>query len=488
MMKPKNWQNYIVIGMKIKKLFKDIPGIEIKGSKETEVMGLCADSRRVAPFDLFIARRGSSFDASHFIQDAIKAGALAILTDFYNPFLTGITQIIAKEITRDLEGLLSYRFYEDPSSKLNLIGITGTSGKTSMSYMIWHLLSSREQVGLIGTIETITGRGHTSSELTTPDCVMLHRTLKEMVSTGCTSTVMEVSSHALDQGRLAYTYFDTAVFTNLSNDHLDYHKDMESYFQAKSKIFDHMKKGGRAVICAECPYAMRYKNGITYGFSENAMVRAKDIELSMDGSSFTLIMPNKQEEQIFLPLLGRHNILNALGACAASNLPLHVIKKQLGTMPPIKGRMQRIEGTNIIIDYSHKPDALKHALLTLREVTKGKIILVFGAGGDRDKGKRPMMGKIATSLADEVIITSDNPRSEDPMQIIEDIVAGATKKVKIEADRRAAIKMAIEISTQEDVILIAGKGHEARQIFRHTTLDFDDYKVAEELCIDFVSL
>jgi UDP-N-acetylmuramoyl-L-alanyl-D-glutamate--2,6-diaminopimelate ligase len=178
--------------------------------------------------------------------------------------------------------------------------------------------------------------------------------------------------------------------------------------------------------------------------------------------------------------------LNALGACAASNLPLHVIKKQLATMPPIKGRMQRIEGTNIIIDYSHKPDALKHALLTLREVTKGKIILVFGAGGDRDKGKRPMMGEIATSLADEVIITSDNPRSEDPMQIIEDIIAGATKKVKIEADRRAAIKMAIEISTQEDVILIAGKGHEARQIFRHTTLDFDDYKVAEELCIDFV--
>ena len=465
--------------MKIKKLFKDIPNIEIKGSKECNIMGLCSDSRRAAPLDLFIARRGEAFDATEFIPDAISAGASAVLTDFYNPFIN-IVQVIAKEVTRDLEGLIASRFYDYPCNKLNLIGITGTSGKTTMAYMIRHLLMPK--VGLIGTIETITGRGHFQSDLTTPDAASLQRILKDIYQAGCHSAVMEVSSHALDQGRLLHTQFDRLIFTNLSNDHLDYHGDMERYFEAKAKFFTpgYMKKGAKAVVCIDCPYGRRLSvDKVTYGFDKEAMVRAEDVKISMEGSIFTLCLPSGERGEIFLPLLGRHNVLNAIGAVAAVDLPLKEIQKRLSSIEPVKGRMQKVQGSNIIIDYSHKPDALERVLLTLKEVAKGKIITVFGAGGDRDKLKRPMMGEIASTLSDVIIMTSDNPRSEDPMQIIEEIKKGVKGLSIVEVDREAAIKKAIEMAKPEDVVLIAGKGHESRQIFRHTTIDFDDYKVAE---------
>lgn len=480
--------------MKLKKLFKDIPNIEIKGSKECEVKGLSSDSRRVSPLDLFIAKKGESFDGGTFILDAAKAGAAAVLTDFYNPFLSGPVQVIAKEISRELEGEIARRFYDDPAKDLKMIGLTGTSGKTSISYITYHLLSLKGKSGLMGTIEVITGKNTLPSELTTPDCLTIYRYLKEMHKAGCTSAIMEVSSHALDQKRLAGITFDIALFSNLSLDHLDYHKTMESYFDAKAKLFtkEYLKEGAYAIFCMDCPYGQLLASQckgpfITYGFSKEAMVRAENIALSDKGSHFTLWI-EEQKEEVFLPLLGRHNILNALAAASIaylSKLSLTEIGKTLATLPAIKGRMQRVEGSNIIIDYSHKPDALRRALLTLKEMGQRRIILVVGAGGDRDKEKRPMMGNIAATLADVIILTSDNPRSEDPKSIISEIEQGIPDNklahVMIEVDRFKAIETAICMAGEKDFVLISGKGHESRQVFRHTTIDFDDYKVAERI-------
>ncbi|MCH9635518.1 MAG: UDP-N-acetylmuramoyl-L-alanyl-D-glutamate--2,6-diaminopimelate ligase [Chlamydiales bacterium] len=445
--------------MKLKKLIDGLPISLFKGSKEVEISGLCSHSRKVAPGDLFIAKSGMLDDGVRYIDEAIAAGAAAVLTDLPDPSLP-----VAVAITSDvraLEGELAKRFYGDPSSELFVIGVTGTNGKTTTAHLIHHLLGG----GMIGTIEYVIGDFRMDAELTTPDVVTNQKLLREMVKVGCESVVMEVSSHALDQGRVDGIDFDVAIFTNLSQDHLDYHGSMEAYAETKAKLFASLKSEATAIIpvgeermIKECQASV-----VTYGI-EAGDISATDLHLASDHSSFKV-----DGISYTIPLVGRFNVLNALAALA-------VRRGSFAAFPPVRGRLEQV-APNVFVDFAHTPDALEKVLVALREFTKGRIILVFGAGGDRDQNKRPQMGEVAQQFADVTILTSDNPRSEDPQKICEQISESAL----IVVDRKEAIQKALEQAESDDVVLIAGKGHESYQVFAHKTIPFDDRKVIEEV-------
>ncbi|MDN3505062.1 MAG: UDP-N-acetylmuramoyl-L-alanyl-D-glutamate--2,6-diaminopimelate ligase [Rhabdochlamydiaceae bacterium] len=483
--------------MKIKKLFKGISKIQLKGPKETEVMGLCSDSRRVAPGDLFFAKRGKSFKGTDFIADAVLSGATSIVTDIYNPFLVGISQIITSDVD-GLESIIASRFYDQPSSQLFNIGITGTNGKTTISYLLRHLLSGDQPVGMISTIETATGKHNRPSELTTPDCIAIHKLQKEMLANNCHYSIMEVTSIGLVQDRLNLTRFDRLVFTNLSRDHLDAHGSMENYLLAKQSFFTnrYAKEGAKAIVnddALETEEILSQFNGevLSYGLTSKATCFATSLIYSSRGVEFDL---NYLGEcvHVKLPMKGEYNVVNALAASlialSCNALSLKQIAAKLATFPGIEGRLQRVSGApfDIFVDFAHTPDALKNVLKALRENHKGKVITVFGAGGDRDKLKRPLMGEVVTSLSDIAIITSDNPRGEDPSLIVEDIKKGIVKnqcQVIEEVDRLAAILKGIELAKKGDILLIAGKGHERGQSLRNRTIDFDDIAVVKELLL-----
>ncbi len=485
---------------KLKKILKEIPEILVKGSREVEITGICADSRLVAPGNLFIAKKGLTIDGSRFIHQAVQAGAVAILTDLYDPFLPGnIVQLIHPQV-RVLEAKIAAAYYEDPSKKLFLVGVTGTNGKTTTTYLIRHLL---QDCGLIGTIEWSIGKRVLAAQYTTPEIITNQRLLREMVTEGCTSVAMEVSSHALEQGRVEGLDFDVAVFTNLTQDHLDYHETMEAYASAKAKLFTALGAvkastkpwGKRAIIHADSPWAERMIEHVRgevfrYGIQSDSQIDlcAKELELHSTGTIFTMEYRGKTLP-VKTALIGRFNVDNCLAAAAvalARGISLEEIALRLQTFCGVPGRLERVENDRdlpIFIDYAHTEDALQNVLQTLREVTKGKIITVFGCGGERDRGKRPKMGKVATSFSDMVMITSDNPRGEDPHVIISEIVAGCSDPTRyvVEVDRRSAIRKAIEIATSADVILIAGKGHERYQMVGSSRLEFDDHEVAASL-------
>jgi UDP-N-acetylmuramoyl-L-alanyl-D-glutamate--2,6-diaminopimelate ligase len=482
---------------KLKKLLKEIPPLEVVGSKEIEITAVTSNSKFVVPGSLFIAKRGSTFDGNHFIPEAIESGAVAILSDVFDPSLS-VTQLITPDVVA-IEACIASAFFQHPSKELMIVGITGTSGKTTTAYVVHHLFSHFGiKAGLIGTVAYSTGTRTYEAPNTTPDVLTTHRLLREVVKSGDTACVMEVSSHALAQRRVAGIGFDTAIFTNLTHEHLDYHKTMESYAQSKNILFRSLGSDGKrnclAVMNAQDPWAKVISEGtaaqvVTFGIDCAADVEALHLQLNPSSTIFHLSYQGKSTP-VTLPLVGRYNVGNAIAAaCAflARGYPLEEVAAGLATVTPPPGRLELVPNTlglMIYVDYAHKEDALRKVLPALRESTKGKLITVFGCGGDRDRAKRPRMARAVEELSDISIVTSDNPRSEDPLAIINEICKGfTTSNYMVIPDRKEAIAKAVHVATPQDVILIAGKGHEKYQVFAGGTAPFDDCKVAAECCV-----
>ncbi|MFI5335109.1 MAG: UDP-N-acetylmuramoyl-L-alanyl-D-glutamate--2,6-diaminopimelate ligase [Chlamydiales bacterium] len=483
--------------MKLKKLLKEA-GLELRGGSDVEITGICSDSKRVAPGNLFIAKKGLTHDGARFIPEAINAGASAVVSSIYDPFLPEeVVQIIHSDIPQ-LESELAKIYYQNPVDKLFLVGITGTNGKTTTSYLVRHLFESSEiRCGLIGTVEWIAGKNHHPSLYTAPDLLTNYRLFQEMVQSGCKAAVMEVSSHALEQGRVQNIEFDVAVFTNLTQDHLDYHKTMENYAEAKAKLFDALGRGvikksfaKIALVNADSnwtPNLVKNYQGklLTYAIEQNADIRAHEIYLSPQKMQFVVTYQNEQAT-FSLPLIGRFNVYNCLAAIGVGLTYGFSLKKMadlLRSFKNVRGRLERVENRrslNIFVDYAHTDDALKNVLETLCEIKKGKLILIFGCGGNRDKDKRPKMGSVAEQFADVCIVTSDNPRNEDPAEIAHEILKGFSRpeEVIVLLDRKEAIEHGVSLTGSNDILLIAGKGHETKQIFAHQTVHFDDCEVA----------
>lgn len=480
--------------MKLKKLIKDIPFKDIKGSKDVEITGLSVNSKLVAPGHLFVAKKGHNDDGTKYIPEAIQGGAVAIVTDLYDPSLP-ITQLIDADVSsKEVE--LATHFYQFPSKELNVIGITGTNGKTTTSFLVKYLLDKvGDSAGLIGTIEYIIGNLRFSATRTTPDVISNHKMLRDMITHGCKSAVMEVTSHALDQNRVKGIEFDVAVFTNLTWEHLDYHGSMEEYAKAKAKLFQGLKPEAYACVNSDSPYAQAMlekckAKTIRFGLFSDCDLKAKDIVLTESGTRFHLDYQGKSYP-VEIPHVGRFNIYNvlaALSALIASGYKLEALIPLLKNAPTVKGRIEPVPNPlnlKIFVDFAHKEEALINVLECLSEFKNGRILTVFGCGGDRDRGKRPKMAAAAEQFSDIVIVTNDNPRSEDPEAIAREIARGFKKdSYLIELDRRMAIKKAVMLAMPDDIILIAGKGHETYQIFQHKTCEFDDCKVALEVVLE----
>ncbi len=477
--------------MKLKKLLREIEQVQVKGSKEVEFSGVSSNSKLVAPGNLFVARTGLKESGVKYIPEAISAGAAGIVTDMYDPTITEVVQIIHPN-PGAIEGALAAEYYHHPCKELHLVGITGTCGKTTTAFLTKSILDSLGgRTGLIGTVEYIIGDNRYQASRTTPDVCMNHKLLRDMLNQKCDGAVMEVTSHALDQNRVDKINFSIGVFTNLSQDHLDYHETMEAYFESKKKLFTKCQK---AIVNLDSPYAERILGSfkgqtLTYGIEKDADLKAIHIRYTSNGSDFQLSYRGEIVNAT-LPLIGKYNIYNALAAVSVALLKgydLPRIASVLENVPQVTGRLEAVKnvaGLKIFVDFAHKEDALRNVLESIRDLKPRKVITVFGCGGDRDRTKRPKMGAVCAELSDLSIITNDNPRSEDPEAIAKEIIKGFIDPVKfvVELDRSKAILMAIEMATPEDVILIAGKGHESYQIFAHHTTEFDDCKVAAELC------
>jgi UDP-N-acetylmuramoyl-L-alanyl-D-glutamate--2,6-diaminopimelate ligase len=443
--------------VKIRKLLKNIPVQAIKGSKDVDITGLCSNSKMVAPGNLFIAKKGLTFDGARFIPDAIAAGASAILTDLYDPFFPDVVQVIHPNVA-EIEAEIAKEYYGHPTKNLFLVGITGTNGKTTTSYLVRHLFERLgEKCGLIGTIEWIVGQQVYPSGKTTPDILQNYKLFHEMSLAGCQDCVMEVSSHALDQGRVQSIEFDVAVFTNLTQDHLDYHKTMEDYAKAKAQLFSSLKNQGEkpsvktAVVNVDSAYFTQMTANceahlLTYGIQKPADLTASSITLSASGITFNLNYLG-QSYRLTSALIGRFNVYNLLAAIAVGIARGYSIEKIIPVMSSfsnVPGRLERVpneKGLNVFVDYAHTDDALSNVLSTLQEIKKGRLITVFGCGGNRDQAKRPKMGAVVEHLSDLTIITSDNPRNEDPDEIIRNILLGLKdpKKALVITDRKEAI-------------------------------------------------
>lgn len=472
--------------MKLKKLLTDVSLELYRGSREIEITGLCSNSKRVAPGNLFIAKNGLTTDGSQYIEEAVDSGAVAVLSDMGNPFLKEVVQLVHPD-PGAIEGVLASTYYDHPSKELFTVGITGTNGKTTVAYIVKHLLDNLAlPAGLIGTIEYLIGESSYDAEHTTPDVITNHKMLKEMVRAGCKAAVMEVTSHGLAQRRVDQIEFDVAVFTNLTQDHLDYHKTLEGYAEVKSQLFASLSEDKHAVINIDTPFSavMTQKcraKVLTYGLSPDADLHADQIKLTKSGTEFQLTYQG-QRFSFSGPLIGRFNVLNclaAVGVCLSYGIPLEALPPHVATFPSVPGRLERVEEHAIFVDFAHTPDALQNVLETLQEIKTGRLITLFGCGGDRDSEKRPQMAAVAEKFSDFTIVTSDNPRSEEPLSICEQIASGfSSQNHLIEPDRRRAIEKAIEMKAEDDLILIAGKGHEAYQIFSHQRVPFDDRKVS----------
>lgn len=451
-----------------------------------KVGGISYDSRQVQPGDLFVAISGLQQDGHDYIAHAKKQGAAAALVE--RVVAVDLPQVVVKD-TRYALGIVSANFYGHPSKKVRVLGITGTNGKTTTTYLVKSILEAAgHKVGLIGTIQNMIGEKRVAAARTTPESSDLQRLLAQMEAEGVDFAVMEVSSHALELHRTAGLTFSGALFTNLSQDHLDFHSTMDEYFAAKAQLFTSLN--APAAVNIDDPWGSKLaeiSTGRLFSFAINreAQFVAEKIKLENTGVSYILDSEVGQIP-INLKLTGQFNVYNSLGAatlCASHGVALEHIKKGLESVTGVPGRFERIENDrnlNVIVDYAHTPNGLENILTSARElVSAGRIILVFGAGGDRDRSKRPLMGAVAAELADLVIITSDNPRSEDPWEICSSIEKGllATNpqaRYYIEVNRQAAIERAIRMATPQDLVIIAGKGHETYQEFAHGRVHFDD--------------
>jgi UDP-N-acetylmuramoyl-L-alanyl-D-glutamate--2,6-diaminopimelate ligase len=483
--------------MTLRELLSGVSVSRTQGDLDVEITGLTADSRLAVPGSLFVAVPGFKTDGAKFINAAISKGATAIVaqTSVAPPASAAI--FINVDDPRAALSLIAANFYGRPANRLSLIGVTGTSGKTTTTKMIESILdASGEPAGLIGTIDYRAGEERLTADRTTPDAVVLQEWFAKMAGAGVRQAVMEVSSHALALKRTYGIRFAAAVFTNLSQDHLDFHKDFEDYFAAKRILFDQIDCSRKtAIVNIDDEYGRRLAKelgdcAVTFGRGADADIHPVDgFEVSVRGLRGSVTTP-AGDVRVDSKLLGTPNLYNwlgAIGAALAIGIDINTIEAGIRNLAAVRGRFEYVEsegGPTVIVDYAHKPDALEKLLLAVRDLAKGRrVILVAGCGGDRDKDKRPMMGAIAARLADRTILTSDNPRGEKPEAIIDDIergMSGADNYERI-ADRRAAISRAIENASDDDVIVIAGKGHESYQVIGDQVIHFDDTEEAERM-------
>ncbi|HEY6108297.1 MAG TPA: UDP-N-acetylmuramoyl-L-alanyl-D-glutamate--2,6-diaminopimelate ligase [Gemmatimonadales bacterium] len=455
------------------------------------ITGLTADTRRLAPGMLFCAVRGAVEDGHRYVPAAARAGAAAALVE--HALDEPLPQIVVKD-GRRAAAVAAETWYDRPAARLDLIGVTGTNGKTTTVTLIRHVLGALEPMGSIGTLGAFAPDGTAveseAGNLTTPGPIDLQATLAALVACGAAGAAMEVSSHSLDQGRVDGLAFRAAVFTNLTRDHLDYHATLEDYFRAKAKLAECLAVNGLEVVNADDPAWQRLRRSgshrrITFG-EHTAEVTARRVTSDGFGARFELVTP-LGSAAVRLPLLGRFNVVNALGVAAVAwgmGLPVEAIAERLSAAPQVPGRMERIatRPCTVLRDYAHTPDALERALEALRPVTAGRLIVVFGAGGDRDRGKRAPMGEIAVRLADIAVATSDNPRTEDPERILDDVEAGMSARPHHRAaDRREAIALALSLAQSGDTLLLAGKGHETYQVIGTVKQPFDERDVVRAL-------
>ncbi|MEJ7759904.1 MAG: UDP-N-acetylmuramoyl-L-alanyl-D-glutamate--2,6-diaminopimelate ligase [Gemmatimonadaceae bacterium] len=462
----------------------------VRGVLPEWVEGISDDSREVTPDSLFIAIRGSARDGHDYLERARELGASAVMVE--DPDRTTLPAIVVRE-GRKAAAVAAGQAYGNPSRELRIIGVTGTNGKSTTVGILRHLLDQPESrsasIGTLGVLlgteaEVVPG----GAELTTPGPVELQRVLRDLVDRGAKSVAMEVSSHSLDQRRIDGLSFDAAVFTNFTRDHLDYHLTMEAYLQAKASLLEYLKPSGSAVINVDAPAweaLPESRRKIFFGVAEAADVRATEVVCTESGSRWTLRYAGEAHD-VDLPLIGDVNVHNALGALAVGitlGMNPGELAGRLSVLPQVPGRLEVIsQHPTVLRDYAHTPDAMQRVLAAIRPFTPGKLILVFGCGGDRDRGKRPEMGSAAQAGANIVIVTSDNPRTEDPEQILDDIESGMSSPARLRIEnRRMAIARALETAGQGDVILLAGKGHETYQIMGTVKAPFDEKQVVGEL-------
>lgn len=477
--------------------------VDQAGRGTANVTGVTHDSRAVSRGTIFVAIRGHRSDGATFAADAVKRGAMAIVAETPVPIGIEVPWIQTTNARLALAEL-SHLAYGRPSDALKVIGVTGTNGKTTTTYLLAAVLDAAGlPAGRLGTVTVRVGSGATDerdASHTTPEASELQRLLREMLSHGCTSCAIEVSSHALVLHRVAFLGFAGAIFTNLTRDHLDFHGDMQHYFAAKRRLFEMLPAGAPSAINIDDPRGVELAAGragvITYGIDHAADVRATAIHSSLEGLAFQVETP-KGTLNIRSPLVGRPNVYNILGVVAIAlglDLPIAAIEHGIASLERVPGRFQVVSGSTddvrVVVDYAHTDDALKNLLETARPLAPGRLITVFGCGGDRDRSKRPLMGAVAGRLSDLVVLTSDNPRSEDPERIVDDIKRGLAPTPEpgapprhgtpfvVNIDRRAAIEYAIKQARPGDLILIAGKGHEKYQVIADRTVPFDDVEVA----------
>lgn len=498
------------------KLGELIAGLDVAlasaGDAATRICDITEDSRTVVPGSLFVARAGLKADGRTFAVDAAHAGAAAVLSDDPTMAIPGVATIVAKDVAF-AAAAIAERFYGKPSDKLDVIAVTGTNGKTTTTWLVWQLLNAvGHRCGLIGTVVIDDGREVAAAAMTTPPSIEISRSLAEMVNAGCEAVVLEASSHALDQSRVAALQIDVGVFSNLTRDHLDYHKTMEAYADAKAKLFAMLPATGMAVLNADdaaAPQMARatkapllYCHELSSDRQRDQNARVRTLSSDMSGSRIVLDGPWGSIEAS-VPLIGAYNAMNILQAVASAHavgLTREQLVEGLDGISAPPGRLERVsipsDPIHVFVDYAHTDDGLKSCLTAVRGAMKdsgSRLWIVFGCGGDRDVGKRPKMGEVAAQLADQVIVTSDNPRTERPGDIVDQILAGITPErrsiVNVQVDRDRAIRHAIESAVPGDVVVIAGKGHETEQVLpdgKGGTIrtHFDDREVARTVLSD----
>ncbi|MGB8658372.1 MAG: UDP-N-acetylmuramoyl-L-alanyl-D-glutamate--2,6-diaminopimelate ligase [Candidatus Zixiibacteriota bacterium] len=478
----------------LKDLLKVLPSHKVWGKVNLTINKIEYDSRRVNSGDLFVALKGDADDGHKYISSAVKNGASVVVAERDGDYGTRVKVIVPD--TREALAALASRFYDFPSEKLDLVGVTGTNGKTTITYLVRSVLEQAgRKVGLIGTIAYWIGDHKIAATNTTPESLDLQSLFSRMLEEGISAAVMEVSSHALSMHRVDGTEFDVAVFTNLNHEHLDFHKNMESYREAKGRLFKKLKKDrGFAVINRDDPNWTYFRDQtenrcLTYSLSKpDADFFAKSISCTPERSTIDLVTP-AGEITLEIKLIGESNVYNALATTAvgfALKIDPRVVKSGVEALEGVPGRMEKVEGGqdfNIWIDYGHTPYAFEKLLRSARQMTKGKLLFLFGCGGDRDQGKRPLMGKVASQYADRIFLTEDNPRHENPRAIIEQIMRGIQKKTKVEIilDRKESIRRALEVARPGDTLVLAGKGHEDYQIIGDKKIHFSDKETVLEL-------
>ena len=466
--------------MRLRELFPHAQG-------DPEVTSLAYDGRSVQPGALFFCVRGFTRDGHDFAPEAIANGAVALVVD--HALGLGVPEVQVDDV-RAAMAPVAARFHGDPSARLDVVGITGTSGKTTTSFLVRELLEGAgRRTALLGTVKSVVAGREGTLARTTPEAVDLQAAFAEMADGGDAACAMEVSSHALELHRADAIHWAVAVFTNLSQDHLDFHPTMEEYFLAKRRLFEAGPRVG--IVNVDDAWGARLAAEMdvtTVSVEGEADVRAVDVRPGLEGTDFAVVDRGGARLDLRSPLRGRFNVANALAAVVvarALGVDDAAIAAALRTAAPVPGRLEPVEegqGFAVLVDYAHKPGALESVLDAARDLTRGRVIVVFGAGGDRDRGKRPIMGEVAGRLADDVVITSDNPRSEDPDAIVAEIVAGVGRRdVRVEPDRRAAIELAVSLARDGDVLLVAGKGHEqGQELAGGRKIPFDDVAVARE--------